>query len=47
MPDPDGPRTLPGVTSPFLSVADAASYLHLRPATLKQLAFGRHRPDLP
>ena len=34
MPDPDGPRILPGVTSPFLSVADAASYLHLRPATL-------------
>jgi Helix-turn-helix domain len=33
MPDPDGP-TLPGLASPFLTVADAASYLHLRPATL-------------
>ena len=34
MPDSDGPKPLLGLPSPFLSVADAASYLHLRPATL-------------
>ncbi len=47
MPDSDGPKPLLGLPSPFLSVADAASYLHLRPATLNNWRSEGTGPNFP